>query len=515
MTGMGIPFDLLNVPEDNGGVLAIPPIAEYPALIGRNRGLNRTLTIGGTPLERLRPIARKAALETAMKYTLSLGLDPGPAPDPDGPIIASGHQPILFHPGIMIKPMILANAARAAKAAALFITVDSDEFRAENAPIPVIAEGRIKRLDYPLFPMRAARLYETAEAEPAPDFVSRLEAMGSFMEDKRLARPREAMAAYVARLKKTPLDFPDYVSRSIVMRRAWLAPDTPGFLEAPVSILSQGAPFLAFAAGIMVDIERFAEAYNGALDAFRRVRKLRYPANPFPNLEKKGDLIQAPFWAIHKGARMKLYVRAGAGADPALTLENGTEAPMATLMEGKLHIRPKAITLSLYMRLVLCDLFIHGVGGAKYDHVTDDIITRYWGGREPEPALLSATRWLDVPAEDPRPRMAEIERALRDMEFHPEKAVAGLAGMGPLASEKARLVEAIKAPGADKKSMGARIGELNQSMAAPLKEPRASSQTELDGLLPLEREREAAQARDYPYFLYSKERLIALAGKAT
>jgi hypothetical protein len=212
---------------------------------------------------------------------------------------------------------------------------------------------------------------------------------------------------------------------------------------------------------------------------------------------------------------MKLYVRAGAGADPALTLENGTEAPIATLMEGKIQIRPKAITLSLYMRLLLCDLFIHGVGGAKYDHVTDDIITRYWGGREPEPALLSATRWLDVPAEDPRPRMAEIERALRDMEFHPEKAVAGLAGMGPLASEKARLVEAIKAPGADKKSMGARIGELNQSMAAPLKEPRASLQTELDGLLPLEREREAAQARDYPYFLYSKERLIALADKAT
>ena len=35
--------------------------------------------------------------------------------------------------------------------------------------------------------------------------------------------------------------------------------------------------------------------------------------------------------------------------------------------------------LTLWARLLLCDLFIHGIGGAQYDRVTDLIVENYFG----------------------------------------------------------------------------------------------------------------------------------------
>ena len=46
-------------------------------------------------------------------------------------------------------------------------------------------------------------------------------------------------------------------------------------------------------------------------------------------------------------------------------------------------IRSRALTNTLYARLFLGDLFIHGIGGGKYDEVTDAIIRRYYRSSRP------------------------------------------------------------------------------------------------------------------------------------
>ena len=48
------------------------------------------------------------------------------------------------------------------------------------------------------------------------------------------------------------------------------------------------------------------------------------------------------------------------------------------------RIRPRALTLTLWARLCLSDLFIHGIGGAKYDRITDQLIRCYFGIEPPE-----------------------------------------------------------------------------------------------------------------------------------
>ena len=59
-------------------------------------------------------------------------------------------------------------------------------------------------------------------------------------------------------------------------------------------------------------------------------------------------------------------------------------------------MRTRALTTTLFARLVLSDLFLHGIGGAKYDQVTDQIVRLFFGFEPPEFATVSATLRLPI-----------------------------------------------------------------------------------------------------------------------
>ena len=51
----------------------------------------------------------------------------------------------------------------------------------------------------------------------------------------------------------------------------------------------------------------------------------------------------------------------------------------------------------MFCRYLLGDLFIHGIGGAKYDELGDSIARRFFGIEPPEFLTLSLTAWLGLP----------------------------------------------------------------------------------------------------------------------
>ena len=59
-------------------------------------------------------------------------------------------------------------------------------------------------------------------------------------------------------------------------------------------------------------------------------------------------------------------------------------------------IRSRALITTLWARLVLGDLFLHGIGGAKYDQVTDLLIERFFGLPAPGIMVMSATLHLPI-----------------------------------------------------------------------------------------------------------------------
>ena len=88
-----------------------------------------------------------------------------------------------------------------------------------------------------------------------------------------------------------------------------------------------------------------------------------------------------------------------------------------------MKIRSRALITTLWARLALGDLFLHGIGGAKYDQVTDRLIERFFGLQPPGIMVLSAT--LHLPVAPPRGMTPdEVRRdpagTSRDLTFHPE-----------------------------------------------------------------------------------------------
>jgi hypothetical protein len=112
---------------------------------------------------------------------------------------------------------------------------------------------------------------------------------------------------------------------------------------------------------------------------------------------------------------------------------------------GELRIRPRALALTLYARLLASDLFIHGIGGAKYDQITDDIIRRFFAMEPPSYACVSATLRLPLPAfdvtEDDR---WERRRRLRDIRFNPHRLGAGIRSAEALIRREAAIAESVR-----------------------------------------------------------------------
>lgn len=499
-----------SVPPENGGTLFLPPLAEYGGVVEKNRALPKNTTVAGKPLTELAVEARRKTLSDALDYTSSLGLSPGPSPDPEKPIIAAGHQPIMFHPGVAIKTMALLKTARENSTNVIFFSVDSDEFKEKSVSVPQLTEEGLRKSELEFYPYVRGGIYEASKGWREDELIGKLKKIREGLSGPGLAAPAEALADYIQRLQPPTGAAGDYTSQAIKARRVWEATVCDGFLELPVSRLCGSGPFLSFASDIIQRLDQFREIYNSELWRYRKERKLRYPANPFPDLEYNNGLLETPFWTLTDGGREKLFAH---NSDGEITVSGETmpRRPLDDLLEGKISVRPRAITLSMYLRLFVCDLFIHGVGGSKYDTITDLIIERFYGIEPPEYACVSATLWLDVNVEDPRARMEELNKSLRDTKQHPEKAAGEDAKkIAPLAEEKARLVAEIKKPGADKKTIGAGISELNRRMSEALAPAKAKLEQEIESLSALEKRRQAAAFRGYPFFLYRPERIFSL-----
>jgi hypothetical protein len=167
-------------------------------------------------------------------------------------------------------------------------------------------------------------------------------------------------------------------------------------LELPVSRLAGTGAFVRFAGQILGDLPRFRAAYNTAVRDYRTANGIRSDNHPAPELAAG----EAPFW-----------VRTAAG-----------RRERATAASDVRNLRPRALTLTLFARVCLGDFFIHGIGGGKYDEVTDAIIRDYFGIEPPAYQVLSATLHLPLPgfpATD-----ADVERAerhVRDLTWNPQR----------------------------------------------------------------------------------------------
>ena len=110
-----------------------------------------------------------------------------------------------------------------------------------------------------------------------------------------------------------------------------------------------------------------------------------------------------------------------------------------------LRLRTRALTTTLFARLCLADLFVHGIGGAKYDEMTDRIIARFFEMPAPRFVTMSATVHLPIATlfDVTRNDITRLKQQARDLEFNSDRHLAtGATGkVAELVREKDRLID--------------------------------------------------------------------------
>jgi hypothetical protein len=509
-------------PTGHGEVLARPPRDTWAQLTRENAAAAGTwdFSLCGTPVADIRRQARADAIRRARDFSARLGSPVRAVPDEPDLIVVTGHQPELYHPGVWVKDFWLQRLGEETGAAAIDLVVDSDGFDTVEVHSPCLRPD-----------VRVCRAYlavGTTDTCYACTPVPTGDAIDDFCTaaaEHLSTLPAPAIARHFDRfcecLRSAANDARNIAELITFARRRYEAAAGTDYLELPVTSLGASAPFAALLAHLALDARAFADAYNGALAEYRERTGTRNTAQPFPDLRVEGDLVELPVWHLEAARRATVWARTGTSpaliVDGHVVCELGTcaDAPAAVAASG-LHAAPKALALTMFTRVFVADFFIHGVGGGRYDEVTDDVIRRYFGVEPPTFAVASMTEYLPLGAHVVRDEEIEAAAmALNRLKHNPDQMLdevefdtaAEHARAVALAEEKAGLVTAIAVPGADKKALGARIRVVNEALATMLEPFERQMRDELAQLRQLQEASEVFTDRTYPFCFWSPEEI--------
>jgi hypothetical protein len=290
-----------------------------------------------------------------------------------------------------------------------------------------------------------------------------------------------------------------------------------------VSAQAASETFLAFFGHIALGAERFRSVHDDALAALRTERGLRSKTHPFPDLQAEADLVELPFWHLDGTDRAPLWMRPGRDGGDLLargvrvgTVEETRRAPR-TAIEGAMA--PRAVTLTLFNRLFVADLFVHGAGGSGYDTVTDRVSRSFFGIEAPPFAAATMTLRLPVdagPSQDEA--IVLLRQRVHEMEHNPDRVLRTQRSSDPstvdLIERKASLVARIALPDADKKTLGLQIREINGALAEALGPAREEAVRRIEALEGQRETRAVLMDRTYPVFLFDPEETASILRRA-
>jgi hypothetical protein len=506
-------------PAEDGAVLALPPLEEAGRLLAENR---RRLgapdrTVAGRPWKDQQSQARFAAVAAARAY---LGTRGEPAPDFAGArLILAGHQPELFHPGVWVKNFALNGLARRHGLTPINLLVDNDTVKTTALRIPAPAAVESGHPHAVLEPFDRWSSEVPWEERPVidPDLFA-----GFGDRATALLRPwgygamLPAFWAEVRReVERTLLVGERFAAARRTFEQRWGCHN----LELPVSVLCGTEPFAWFAADLLADLPRFHAAYNDCVHEYRRRHGIRSRNHPVPDLAEQDGWLEAPFWGWRAGAgrRGRLFarprpdrieLRVGGDVWPPLPAREPVAAWGERERRG-LKVRSRALTNTIYARLFLSDLFLHGIGGGKYDELTDDLIRRFYDLEPPEFLILSATRLLPLPSAPVRPDdERRLARDLRDVHWNPQRH---LPPDGPrleaLAARKAALITERPSDPVGKRERFLALRAATEELRAPLADDERRLREELAATHRRLEANAVMRRRDYAFCLHPEESL--------
>jgi hypothetical protein len=321
--------------------------------------------------------------------------------DDANPLIADAHQTELHHAGVWVKRVLSHFAAVKIGGSAAHFAVDTDapkhlHVRWIGASEPVTDDPDLTQAHW-----------TGALDAPSPAHLEHLQRR--LNESRFHARP--AAHDFLTSLRRLAIEQPKLAPAltNAMHELDWsLNLRHHAMLASPIW---HAEPFLVFAHHLIARAGQFAATYNAALADYRRERKVRSATRPMPDLATTSQPAAAeiPFWLdqLDTGDRGRLSALARDGGyllsapnGDALSFRpeaQGWEAAAQLglwLRRNQLRLSPRALTLTMFLRMFVVDQFVHGIGGGQYDQITDRIIAAHFQIAPPRFSVATGTMYL-------------------------------------------------------------------------------------------------------------------------
>lgn len=536
------------VPQKNKQIFLSPSVDKISSLLEENKIIfsQYSFKILNQPFKEVRKNSRKGVIREALRFSKKFDPDIGEKIDTAYQyIIQSGHQPVFFHPGIWIKNIFLNELLKSPlldKSLGLNIILDNDICKDLNLSLPVLPSNGNLKLEKVNFLSSTLTPNLPFEEYPCPslelitkfnrDIIHRLKSLESENKDilnnfRNFAQCLENSSRFCNQ-NYTRGNLGEFLG---LARHLYEQEIEPAYLEIPFSQICNSDEFLSFFLEITKNIESFSKTYNNKLDECRKLFKIRNRTQPSPNLIIKENLIEVPFWIWKEGdqrknifilrEKEKNYLYNNSCGKIFLIEKDGVKYLLSLktlLKERGLKIRPKALLLTLYNRLFISDLFIHGLGGAKYDLVTDEIIREFFKVEPPHFLVVSCTLNLNFKSSPDAFdfKISALKNKIRDLEFNPERCVDELSltkkernQIRELVAKKTELIKKIKKTLSpiEKRKNSKEIKTINNFIAeklGPLKYELAKKMEEEEEKM---KQSKVYTFREFPYCFFSAKTL--------
>lgn len=525
----------LIVPRENESVLIAPSMSDLPgvALSNHRRMQQATGLIHGLSLPELRNATRAEITAVAVEFTSSLIGDTAAAGSP-GPLVVTGHQPELFHVGVWAKNFVSSSLAQQTQGLAINLIVDNDTVTTTRIRVPVGTTAN-PGIDWiPFDTSRPLQPWEDAFIADRDCFRKFADRVGSQIRACWNYVPllESAWPAAIRHSENSSRLCDCLAAARVAVERAHGLRN----LEVPMSRVCQTRSFHRFVVMILSDLGRFQTIYNESVRRYRRANHLHSSTHPVPELEARDGWIEAPFWIWNSGdlrrqrpfvrqAGAELELRVGQGVltrIPLSSLDSACDA-LAELSPRGVRLRSRALTTTLFARLFLADLFIHGIGGAKYDAMTDEICELFFGVTAPHFATVTATAHLPLgsPFSVTAGDLRRLNHRIRDLHYNPDRYLADTRDSvaspnqfcscsrsfvdsdvvnAGLAAEKRQIVESIQGRHPTN-AEHRRMSEINVELRPPLERLRAKLEADRGQMQARLQANSILQSRDFSWCL--------------
>jgi len=521
------------LPEGENTVFVDPPADELPGVVERNVRLlcSADFALAGVPFAEARARAREDCLARGAEYCSLLGVA-APRRFSDV-IIACGHQPGFHHPGVWLKNHVVHRLASELDGAGVNLVIDTDAPGNIDFHVPRVLDGKARVEHFRCLQIHSAIALEEQRVDGSPCVAGLAENVLPLLPDNSCRRHAGRYLQFLNRAAHSG----SAVEHVFTFARRRIEEEAGVHnLELPYSAACGFDSFHLLVLEIIRRSEEFAAIYNNCLAEYRRKFKVRGKANPIPDLRIDGDTIELPLWIWRAGQTRRPMVirrRAGGRVDVLLggkAVGEFSHAELAgsaagihaiqRLAAAGIRIRSKAIVTTAFIRLFLCDLFVHGIGGANYDLITDDIIWAFFGTKAPAYAVATANvslpvERLPVSVDGVRRLKYEANRMQQAPANYAPELLPGDDDVPPLLAERDLLLRRQLATTRRdaKRAIFAETKQIDASLRGKLERPINRKRAELLKAADALRFNEIIAGREYPFCIYPEELLRDVYGE--